>query len=109
MGEELRRMKVLLCGTTLADARTAVEAVGFECATIDAEARDLSLLSDQGVTLMLLDSDVLAGATVPVIGRLASEPAVWPIVVGSSPSVAAVVAALRAGAVDYIARDAVTG
>lgn len=96
----------LLCGPTLEEWAAPFAERGLAVVRTDTWCRDLGAVPEGGVSLALLDADVMSGGELnAVIERLAQEPGIWPVVVSSKLDVEVIVGAMRVGAVDFVRRD----
>jgi len=102
----MAEITALLCGPSLEEWAAPFAEQGLAVLRTDTWGRDLSQVPDHGISLAVLDADAIeAGELNAIVERLAQEPGIWPVVVSARVDANVIVAAMRAGAVDFVQRN----
>lgn len=96
---------VLLCGAAADTLSSALATAGFRVSVTNDCAQALRELIDQGPWIVIFDADHAAASFLSDVTRVSAHVGALAVVIGKSPAPEQIVAAVRAGAVDYLVKD----
>lgn len=96
----------VVCPPTFAGLHAALAEAGFRVAVAKTPLPDLADIDGRPTCFVLLDADVAERDLMTAVRQFAAEPGVIAVVVGRDIQPDRIVAAMRAGAADYVTSDA---
>jgi signal transduction histidine kinase len=103
---EAKKLTAVLCGATLQAVAEVLPQTHYNVAVAETAAPDLQKRARAAHCFVLLDADALAPPEfLAALEQAGTRPNITPIVVSSDSDPKRVVAAMRAGAADYLIRD----
>lgn len=96
---------VAICGLSTDPLRNAIEAADYRVIATDDYAAVLPEAAADRPLVILFDTEGAGFDVLTALSRSSAHPCVFPVVLSKEHSAEAIVAAMRAGAVDYVVKD----